>query len=98
MLEKITASGTADSFGWYCLAMEYRSLGRGAEALKAFVTLREKDPGYVAMYLMAGQMLSEAGDKDEARTWVTAGVAEAGRKHDTHALGELESLLAQLSP
>ena len=98
MLEKLTASNAADSFGWYCLAMEYRTLGRQPEALQAFATLREKDPGYVAMYLMAGQMLSEAGDSEGARAWVAAGVTEAGRKHDTHALGELESLLAQLTP
>jgi tetratricopeptide (TPR) repeat protein len=97
LLEKMTSSGKADSFAWYGLALEYRSLGRKDEAIRTFETLRAKDAAYVPMYLMAGQILLELCRTDEARDWVTCGIAEAQKKHDAHALGELESLAAQLT-
>ena len=39
MLEKLTASPQADSFAFYCLAMEYRKEGRVDDAVAAFATL-----------------------------------------------------------
>jgi predicted Zn-dependent protease len=96
MLEKLTAAGQADPFAWYGLAMEYRSLGREDDALRTFETLRSRDPSYVPMYLMAGQMLVRAGRRDEARGWVERGVEQARAKRDDHALSELEGLLAEL--
>jgi hypothetical protein len=48
------------------------------------------------MYLMAGQALIDANRGPEARAWLEAGIATATRKRDTHALGELESALAQV--
>lgn len=96
VLEKMTAVPNADPFAWYGLAMEYRSLGRLDEALRTFETLRERSPDYVAMYLMAGQVLVEQGKRDEARGWVTQGIEAARKKGDTHAVGELEGLLGGL--
>ncbi len=96
MLEKVTASGDADSFAFYGLAMEYRKEGRIDDALATFVTLRERDPEYLAMYLMAGQMLGGAARGDEARPWLEQGIAIARKKGDGKALGELESELAGL--
>lgn len=96
MLEKLTNSGTADSFAWYGLAMEYRKLGRSEDALRAFETLRQKDPDYLAMYLMAGQLLAEAGRSEEARPWLEAGQELARKQGDAKALGELGDALSQL--
>lgn len=95
-LEKITAEGSTDPFAWYGLALEYRNLERWDEALQTFTTLRTRNPDYVAMYLMCGQMLEKLARKDEARDWLEAGVAAARAKRDSHALGELESALAAL--
>jgi predicted Zn-dependent protease len=95
LLEKLVAAGQADSFAYYGLAMEYRRLGRADEALATFSTLREKDAKYLPMYLMAGQLLLEAGRRDEASEWLKAGIAVAHEKHDAKALGELESALAE---
>ena len=94
MLEKLTASSQADSFAFYCLGMEYRKEGRVDDALGAFGSLRERDPGYLAMYLMAGQMLREASRLADAAIWLEQGVALATQKSDSKALGELESELA----
>jgi tetratricopeptide (TPR) repeat protein len=93
-LEQHCAAGAADSFAFYGLAMEYRKEGRVEESIATFGRLREKDPSYVPMYLMAGQTLLDAGRTPEARAWLEAGVAVATAKHDSHALGELESALA----
>ncbi|MDB4942221.1 MAG: hypothetical protein JWP97_1755 [Labilithrix sp.] len=95
-LEKITAAGSDDPMAWYGLAMEYRKLERWEDSLRTFVALRDRKPDYVAMYLMCGQMLAEAGRKAEARTWMDDGIAQARAKGDSHALGELESALATL--
>jgi tetratricopeptide (TPR) repeat protein len=96
-LEKLTSEGSTDSFAWYGLALEYKTLGRLEDALRTFESLRAKDPTYVPMFLMCGQMLAEAG-RAEARTWLEAGIAAAREKRDTHALGELEAALDALQP
>jgi tetratricopeptide (TPR) repeat protein len=93
-LEQHCAAGTADSFAFYGLALEYRKEGRIEDALATFGTLRGKDPSYVPMYLMAGQTLLDAGRAEEARAWLESGIEVARAKHDSHALGELESALA----
>ena len=96
-LEQLAATGKADSFARYALALEYRNAGRTADALSAFEALRAVDDGYVPMYLMAGQMLIEAGHRAEARVWLEAGLVVARAKGDGHALGEIEGLLGQLA-
>jgi len=94
MLEKVTSSAQADSFAFYCLAMEYRKEGRVDDALGAFETLRARDAGYLPMYLMAGQMLREALRTADASAWLKQGIELASQKGDSKALGELESELA----
>ena len=95
-LEQTTQAGSADSFTWYALGLEYRKEQRADDAVATFRKLRERDPGYLPLYLMAGQTLVEAGRAEEAREVLTAGVALAQEKGDGKALGELESLLAEL--
>jgi predicted Zn-dependent protease len=88
VLEKMVASDKADAFAYYGLAMEYRKAGRIDDALATFTTLRSREPSYLPMYLMAGQMLIEHGRGPEA------GVELAREKGDMKTLGELESALA----
>lgn len=94
LLEQMTSAGNADSFAWYGLAMEYRKEGRLEDALRTFETLRERDPEYLAMYLMAGQLLLEAKRADAARGWLERGLEVARRQGNSKALGELEDALA----
>jgi predicted Zn-dependent protease len=95
-LQKLTSSGSVDPFAWYGLAMEYRSLERREDALVAFEALRGRNPDYVAMYLMCGQMLEQMGRVEDAKAWLTSGMEAAKQKGDTHALGELEGALGAL--
>ena len=96
MLESMTASGKADPFAWYGLGLEYRREGRSADAIATFQKLRELHPNYLAMYLMAGQILTEAAHPEEAKEWLAAGIELARAQGNGHALGELESALASL--
>jgi predicted Zn-dependent protease len=96
-LEQTTRAGTADSFAWYALALEYRKEQRYDEAVATFTALRAKDPGYLALYLMAGQTLVEAGRAADASEWLGAGIVLARERGDGKALGELESALADLA-
>jgi hypothetical protein len=95
MLEKMAASGKADAFALYALAMEYRSEGRTEDALATFEKLREKDVGYVPMYLMAGQLLLESGRPHDAKGWLEAGIEVATSKGDSKAKGELITALGE---
>lgn len=95
LLEKMVAEGKADSFARYALGMEYRKEGRVDDALSTFQALRAADPGYLAQYLMAGQMLIESGRPADARDWLNAGIELARRSGDAKALGELEDALVQ---
>jgi tetratricopeptide (TPR) repeat protein len=97
MLEKLVGSGKADSFAWYALALEYKSAARIDDAMRAFRHLREADPNYVPMYLMAGSMLQAAGRLEEAQDWIRAGIEKARHKGDQHADDELSDLLERIS-
>jgi len=94
MLEKLTSTSGADSFAFYALALEYRKEGRIDDAVRTFSTLKDRDAGYLPMYLMAGQMLVEAERSAEARTWLEAGLELARARGDGKTAGELESELA----
>ena len=97
LLEKMTSGDQADSFAWYGLAMEYKKLGRVEDALSTFQKLRERDPNYLPMYLMAGQLLIEAERAQNARDWLEQGIALARTKGDAKTLGELSDALSQAS-
>lgn len=96
LLEKLVASGSADSFTRYALAMELRKVGDVERAVASFEDLRGRDPGYVPMYLMAAQTLADASRPAEARVWAEQGIACARERGEAKALGELEALLAVL--
>jgi predicted Zn-dependent protease len=96
-LEQTTRAGSADPFAWYALGLEYRKEQRWDEAVATFAALREKDPGYLPLYLMAGQTLVDAERGAEAGEWLRAGMALARERGDGKTLGELESALAELT-
>lgn len=97
MLEKLTASGTADAFGWYGLAMEYRNEGRLEDAVSTFESLRERFPEYLAQYLMAGQTLIAQGKPQLAAVWLRQGIELAQIQGNGKALSELQSALEETS-
>ena len=96
-LEMMVSREPNDPFPYYGLALEYRSAGRLQDCVEGFRKLRAKFPDYVPMYLMAAQVSHELGVTDDARRWCLDDIEAAKRKRDSHAMGELESLLASFS-
>ncbi len=96
MLDKMIAKGSVDPFVSYARALELRSLGRKDEALSAFGEVRERFPGYVPTYLMAGQLAAELGLFDVARDFLTQGLSASSAAGDEHAASELNAALASL--
>jgi tetratricopeptide (TPR) repeat protein len=94
MLEKLIAQGSEDPFVHYACAMELRNLGRSAEALDAFRALRDRFPGYVPTYLMAGQLALELVEAEVAREFLEQGLTRARAAGDAHAESELAHALA----
>ncbi len=89
-------AGTADSFARYALALEYKKEQQPEAALETFTVLRHEDPGYLPMYLMAGQLFAALGRASEAQEWLRAGLEVAKAQGNAQALGELTAELAQV--
>ena len=96
MLQKLVDGGSTDPFAWYGLAMEQRSMGEREAARATFRQLRERNPDYVPLYLMAAQVAVELGDHADAREVAEAGLVAASKKGDSKAHHELETLLGGL--
>ena len=94
--QKFAAARPDDPFTRYSLAMQYRSMGRLAEAVEAFRELARRAPDYVPTWLMLGQALEALGQGGDAAQAYRAGIAAATRQSNQHARGELEDALGQL--
>ncbi len=93
-LVNLVDGGSRDPMALYGLAMAYRVAGQNESAVATFTKLREAHPSYVAMYLMCAEAYEAMANRDEAREWLVAGIAEAKRVGNGHAQGELETMLA----
>ncbi|HTM44371.1 MAG TPA: tetratricopeptide repeat protein [Polyangiaceae bacterium] len=96
MLQAMTQK-TGDPFAHYALAMEYRKLDRLDEALATFTDLRAREPDYLPMYLIAGQLLVQMDQSQQACEWLRAGIDVATMKADAKALSELKAALDSAS-
>lgn len=96
MLQGLVATGKADSFARYALAIELKKEGQGPAALAAFEELRALDPEYLALYYMAGQLLLDLDRAADARAWFEAGQEVARRQGNHKTLTELEAALAEI--
>ena len=61
-----------------------------------FEKLLSFNPDYTAAYYHAGVMLGGMGRKDDARDYLTRGIAVAKKNGDFHTLSELEEALNDL--
>ncbi len=85
-----------DAFYRYGLAMECMNSGDAAAADTHFRMLLERSADYVPAYLMYAQLLARESRAYEARQVLTAGIAAADKKGDSHARSEMEALLNDL--
>jgi predicted RNA polymerase sigma factor len=95
LLEKLVTEGSADPFHAYALALEYKRQQRFDQALATFESLRTAHPGYLPMYMMAGQMLAALDRAAEATLWFEQGLGVARQQGDAKTTRELEDALRQ---
>lgn len=96
MLTQIVNENPNDAFARYGLAMEFSKANDVETALLHFNRLVELHPDYAAGYFMAAQLLARVSRIDEAKTFLTNGIAAAARSGNDHARGEMEAMLAEL--
>ncbi len=96
VLEDNVRARPDDAFARYCLAMELKGQGKNDDALREFQTLTEKNPTYVATYLIYGQLLVNVGRTDDARKVLERGREVAQKAGNMHAHSEISELLASL--
>ena len=81
----------------YALGMEYSGAGQTDEAVKAFKELMAVNPDYANAYFMGAQALQAAERTEEAKQWLTDGIAAARRSNNRHAEGEMQAMLDEIS-
>ena len=96
MLNEILSQNPNDTFARYGLAMEYSNTGKTEEALQEFAKLLSAHPDYAAGYFMAAQTLTKVDRIDEARKMLQDGIGAAQRTGNSHALSEMQGMLAEL--
>lgn len=96
-LSEILAHDPNNAFARYGLALEYANTGEHERALEEFAKLLSANPDYAAGYFMAAQTLVKSGRTDDAKKMLTDGIAAAAREGDSHAQGEMQAMLDDLS-
>ena len=94
-IEALLADDPTDPFLRYGLALEYASAGDDSTAADHLLRLTS-DTAYVPAFLMAGQILNRLNRADEAIAVLRRGIAAARDQGNTHAEGEMATLLATL--
>ncbi len=99
MLEKLLAMLEVkkdDPFIYYGIAIEYKNREEFQESLTYFQQLERKFPNYVPAYYHHAQVLEALDEEDKAINVYKAGMQEASKQGDAHALSELRGALELL--
>ncbi len=92
-IEAMLAEEPHDTFLRYGLAMELQKEGLAEESLQQFAILRQRDPPHVPSFFMAGKLLLQQRQVDEARAVLRDGIEQARRQGDHHAAAEMAEFL-----
>ncbi|HYU15498.1 MAG TPA: tetratricopeptide repeat protein [Candidatus Acidoferrum sp.] len=96
VLRQFVAKSPAEPFARYGLGMELVSRGELEEACQVFQDLVDKNPDYVATYLMYGNALAATGQKERAAEMYRRGAEVSARRGDSHTANENSAALAAL--
>jgi tetratricopeptide (TPR) repeat protein len=81
----------------YALGMEYSGAGQTEDATATFKELLAINPDYANAYFMGAQALQAAARTDEAKQWLSDGIAAAKRANNRHAESEMQAMLDEIS-
>ena len=94
--EKMLAAGQDNALLRYSLGNEYLKIGDAPTAVRHLQHAVQHDRDYSAAWKLLGKALTEAGDKDAAKTAYRAGIEVAERKGDKQAAKEMQVFLKRL--
>jgi Tfp pilus assembly protein PilF len=97
-LKALLAREENDSFSRYALALEYAGTSNYAEALGLLEDLIQRDQSYLPAYQQLGYLYQRLDRREEAIAMFTRGIELAGEQGDTHAEGEMQDALDELTP
>lgn len=97
-IEAMLADDPGDAFLRYGLAMEHASAGDDAECANILRDLiaRTAARPYIPAFLMCAQALVRLDRTEEACAVLRTGIDAARASGDTHAMGEMQGLLASV--
>ncbi len=95
-IEAMLAKTPADPFLKYALAMEYLKAGSRETGIAKLRQLTIDSPEYHAAHHQLGIALASDGMIDDASAVLKQGIAAAAKSGDTHAMGEMETLLMSI--
>ncbi len=95
-LEAMLAAEPEDIFLRYSLAMELQKEGDFDDSLARFRQLMCAAPPYIPAFFMAGKLLVQLREVEQARTVLRAGIEQARVQGDSHAAAEMSELLMAL--
>lgn len=95
-LKELLKAEPGDSFLQHALALEYIKAGNDAEARKLFVSILDREPGYIGSYYHLAKLLERSDETAEAIKVYEKGMEEAKKAGDKHAWGELRSAYEEL--
>lgn len=82
-------TNTDDSFLQHALALEYIKIGEEHKAEQLFITILDREPGYVGSYYHLGKLLERKGEYQDAIGIYEKGMKYAKQAADNHAYNEL---------
>lgn len=96
LLKDYLEKSPGDSFLRHALALEYRKIGKDAEAIALWRALLSDNPDYVGSYYHLGKALDNLGEEALAKDIYEKGITVADKLDETHARNELQQALDEL--
>lgn len=91
LLQEMLKEEPDSSFLLFAIAKEYEKLGDIPSAIETFLTLKEKDEGYVGLYYHLAKLYEEIEETAKALVIYKSGMEMAKKNKDQHALSELQN-------
>ncbi|MGE0479663.1 MAG: tetratricopeptide repeat protein [Phycisphaerae bacterium] len=92
-LEKLVRTMPQDPDTHYCLGLELIHLQRWSDASAAFAHAAQLNPRFSAAYYHQARAEIGAGQNEQARATLAAGIEAAKSAGDWHTIGEMQALL-----
>lgn len=96
-LQEYLRENPTDSFLQHALALEYLKLNRENDAEELFISILQREPGYVGSYYHLAKLYERTARVDDAIKTYERGMDEAKKAGDNHSYNELRGAYEELT-